>query len=309
MQTTSTNLQAYVGRFAPSPSGPLHFGSLVTALASFLDSRAHNGKWLVRIDDIDPPREQAGATDSILSALKQHGLDWDGDVLRQSTRTAAYKTAIDTLNIKNLSYPCACTRKQLDATHNIYNGQCRLHPPVSTHTALRVKLYDLPDPFEAINDTAYFIDAVQGAQQQNLAREVGDAIILRKDKLFAYQLAVAVDDSFQQITHVIRGYDLLDVTARQIRLIELFGHQPPIYGHTPVVISDNGKKLSKQNQAKAISNQEASKNLWRALAFLKQTPPQTLLSKSPHAIIEWAVAHWHLSSLHGLKAMPLNRHQ
>lgn len=293
----------YIGRFAPSPSGPLHFGSLVSALASYLDARHHHGQWLVRIDDIDPPREMPGAAQDILQTLEQHGLQWDGEVLWQSTRQEAYRQALTQLQATGLVYPCGCTRRDISASGGIYQGHCRTHPPIATQPqALRLKLYQLPAPFATLPDTVQFNDLLQGPQRQNLAQDVGDAVVRRKDGLFAYQLAVVVDDIAQGITHVIRGADLLPVTARQVRFFTLRHAQPPIYGHVPVALGQNGRKLSKQNHAPGLQHQAPGKNLWQALVFLGQNPPEALGRESPETILTWACHHWRRSALVGLAA-------
>ncbi|WP_049723828.1 tRNA glutamyl-Q(34) synthetase GluQRS [Gilvimarinus polysaccharolyticus] len=296
----------YIGRFAPSPSGPLHFGSLVSAVASYLDARHHNGRWLVRMDDIDPPREMPGAADDILKTLEQHGLEWDGEVLWQSTRTTAYRSALIQLQQTNLVYPCDCTRRDISNSGGVYNGHCRSHTPnPDTPLALRLKLYQLPTPFASLSDTIEFNDLLQGPQIQNLAQDVGDAVVMRKDGLFAYQLAVVLDDIAQGITHVIRGADLLPVTARQIRFFQLRDVTPPIYGHVPVVLGDDGRKLSKQNHAAALDKHLIRENLWQALAFLRQNPPEALSRESPATILSWGTRHWQRSALTGIAAQQL----
>lgn len=289
----------YVGRFAPSPSGPLHAGSLVSALASFLDARAAAGRWLVRMEDIDPPREEPGAAEKILDTLVAHGLEWDGEVLWQSQRTAAYLQALERLDSANLLYPCDCTRRQLAASGGIYNGHCRRHPPSSRPVALRLKLHDLPPAFAHLPDTVAFIDLIQGVQRQDVARDVGDAVVRRKDGLFAYQLAVVVDDAYSGITHIIRGCDLLAVTARQVRLFELLDSPVPEYGHVPLVTDTAGRKLSKQNHAPPLDNSRAGQNLWQALVFLGQNPPQTLRGAGVADILDWAVSHWRREGMQG----------
>lgn len=291
----------YIGRFAPSPTGPLHFGSLSCALASYLDARHNNGRWLVRIEDIDPPREVPGAADNILHTLEQHGLEWDDKVVWQSARSNVYREAIAQLQQAELIYPCSCTRRELNLVNGIYNGHCRTTPPAATKPlALRLKLYQLPAPFSQLDDTVCFDDLLQGRQTQDLAQEVGDAVIMRKDGLFAYQLAVVIDDIAQGITHVIRGADLLPVTARQIRLFQLCRAASPRYGHIPVALGDNGCKLSKQNHAPALNKHQARENLWRALTFLRQNPPKALGREPPATILAWACNHWQRSALSGI---------
>lgn len=289
----------YIGRFAPSPSGPLHFGSLVAALASFLDARQAGGRWLVRIDDIDPPRQMPGADDLILHTLEQHGLYWDETVLWQSSRSEAYLAQLEELASKDLIYPCTCTRQALRAMGGVYNGQCR-HRHISSDTpaALRLKLYDLPPPLDHLDDRVHFVDRIQGPQTQNLARDVGDAIVRRKDGLFGYQLAVVLDDLFQGITRVVRGADLLPVTARQIRFFEILQQPAPDYAHVPVA-TFAGRKLSKQNQAPALDNRLATQNLWQALVFLRQNPPAELRQGPVDTLLQWACKHWTPEALRG----------
>jgi len=299
---SSLNQSTYIGRFAPSPTGPLHFGSLVSALASYLDAHYHQGKWLVRMEDLDPPREQAGAAAAILQSLEDHGLYWDGTVAYQSQRLALYENYLTQLQRAGFIYPCNCTRQDLAAMGGIYNGRCRTRN-VDTHHphALRLKLYDLPIQTSQ-NDILVFDDLIQGKQQQNLRTDVGDQILKRKDGLFAYQLAVVVDDIEQQITHIIRGSDLLEVTARQIFLYQLLHATAPQFGHVTLAAHANGQKLSKQNFAPALHSADAGINLWRALAFLGQNPPQELFAASPAELLDWGKKHWQLTNIKGLSA-------
>ncbi|MDO3386103.1 tRNA glutamyl-Q(34) synthetase GluQRS [Gilvimarinus sp. SDUM040013] len=288
----------YTGRFAPSPSGPLHFGSLVAALASFLDARKSGGRWLIRIDDIDPPREMPGAGDLILHTLEQHGLTWDGDVLWQSSRSEAYLAHLEELTQLGLIYPCSCTRQHIKAMGGIYNGQCRQGAENKAELALRLKLYDLPGSLTSLPHQVRFIDSIQGEQVQDLALEVGDAVVRRKDGLFGYQLAVVLDDLHQGVTHIVRGADLLPVTARQIRFFEILHKSIPAYSHVPVA-AINGLKLSKQNHAPALNNADATINIWRALVFLRQNPPQELQRTSLTTLLTWAQTHWDKEVLKG----------
>ncbi len=275
----------YIGRFAPSPTGPLHFGSLVSALASFLDARSHRGQWLVRMEDLDPPRVQPGAADSILRDLEAHGLTWEGGVLHQSRRHAAYGEALARLRDTHRVYPCSCTRQRLQLCGGIYDGHCTRQPPSPKEaTALRLKV-------NAANPIT-FHDLFQGQQRQNLADEVGDFILRRKDGLFAYQLAVVVDDIYQGITHIIRGSDLLDSTPRQLWLYQCLEAKAPSYGHIPVALNRHGQKLSKQNLAPALEAHSASDNLCLALQFLQQSPPAILEGAPVHELVTWAVEHW-----------------
>lgn len=258
----------YTGRFAPSPTGPLHFGSLVAALASWLDARAAGGRWLVRIEDLDGPRVQPGAADDILRALERLGLGWDGAVEYQSRRTALYRSALERL--RSQTYWCGCTRREIADSSlglapdgaQIYPGTCRDGlPPGKAARALRVKVD---------NARVAFADRVQGSGEQYLARDVGDFVLYRADGQFAYQLAVVVDDADQGVTDVVRGADLIGSTARQIYLQHLLGYATPRYFHVPVVLNDAGEKLSKQTGAEALDLSAPQRELGRALAFLNQ---------------------------------------
>lgn len=259
----------YIGRFAPSPTGPLHFGSLVCALASYLDAKHHGGKWLLRIEDIDPPREQPGAADSIKRTLEAHGLLWDGEVRYQSQRSEAYWDCLNELKKLDLIYPCNCTRARLANLNGPYDGHCRRHPPAAGEAcALRLKVSDLPETFRSISNKIEFRDRVCGDQSEDMEKISGDFVIHRRDGLFAYQLAVVVDDIDQSITDVVRGDDLLDTTARQIFLYRILGKLPPSYAHIPVIKDAHGNKLSKQNRAPAVADAQPQKNLKAALSAL-----------------------------------------
>jgi glutamyl-Q tRNA(Asp) synthetase len=295
----------YIGRFAPSPTGLLHFGSLVSALASYLDAHHNGGQWLVRMEDIDPPREQPGAAAAILHSLEDHGLEWDGEVMYQSQRLNIYADHLAQLQANNLIYPCDCTRQALIAMGGIYNGHCRNRQiDITQPHSLRLKLYDLPSDTTALaeNEFLIFTDLLQGLQKQNLRINVGDQILRRKDGLFAYQLAVVVDDIAQQITHVIRGSDLLDVTARQILLFRLLQTPAPEFGHVTLATYANGQKLSKQNLAPPLQSVDAGANLWQALIFLGQSPPAQLYAAPPNELLEWGKQNWQLARIRGLNA-------
>ena len=295
----STEPSGYIGRFAPSPTGPLHFGSLVSALASYLDAKASGGQWLVRMEDLDPPREQAGAASAILRSLDEHGLHWDGDVIYQSQRNQAYQACLNALLQAGFAYPCTCSRQDLASMGGVYDGRCRTHLPAPGQIcALRLKLYDLPG--HSTQDLIQFDDLIQGTQMQNLRTAAGDQILKRRDGLYAYQLAVVVDDIAQGITHIIRGSDLLEVTGRQLFLFELLGAPLPQFGHVPLALQANGQKLSKQNHAKAIDSKLASRNLWRGLEFLGQNPPAVLADASTTECLDWALHHWQRQAVHGL---------
>lgn len=292
---TAPITDSYRGRFAPSPTGPLHFGSLIAALGSFLEARQHGGEWLVRIEDVDVQRARPGAADVILRALERHQLPWDGPVLRQSQRTEAYQAALRQLIDAGLVYPCVCTRRELaDCPRNDdgsprYPGYCRDHPP-HTNRATAIRLY--------VGDASLtFQDAIQGAHRQQLAREVGDFVIRRADGLFAYQLAVVVDDAAQGITHIVRGGDLLNSTARQIYLQQLLGFSTPQYAHLPIAVDDQGHKLSKHTGAPALDLVRPGPALWEALHFLGQSPPSDLRRAPPPMIMAWALTHWRFASV------------
>lgn len=282
---------SYIGRFAPSPTGPLHFGSLLSAVVSYLEARKQNGRWLVRIEDLDPPREQPGASDAILRCLEAHHLLWDDTVTYQSQRLGAYSDITDELVKRNLAYPCICSRKAIRSAGGIYPGTCRTRrlSPATIPAAIRLRV----DPsVSGCQSMVHFEDLIQGLQSQEVAKEVGDFIIQRKDSLYAYQLAVVVDDIMQEITHVIRGSDLLCSTARQIYLFHVLGVTPPEYGHIPIAVNNTGQKLSKQNNSRAIEEASASHNLFTVLQVLNHKPPNDLRKAPPKEIIQWAVTHW-----------------
>ncbi|WP_455384350.1 tRNA glutamyl-Q(34) synthetase GluQRS [Acidihalobacter prosperus] len=280
----------YRGRFAPSPTGPLHFGSLIAALGSFLCARRSAGEWLLRVDNIDPPREVAGAADDILRALERHGLEWDGPVLFQSRRGEAYDAALERLRAEGWLYECSCTRSEI-ASHGrhgpygiIYPGTCRDGARSSRRQrSLRVLTHNRPIRFE---------DLLQGPQEQCLQETSGDFVVRRADGLYAYQLAVVVDDDAQGITDIVRGADLLDSTPRQIHLQQLLGLSTPHYLHLPVATNEHGEKLSKQTHAAPLEEHDPSDNLWRALAFLGQDPPPGLRRATPREVLAWALQEW-----------------
>ena len=289
------NSAPYVGRFAPSPTGPLHFGSLVAAVASWLDARAVGGRWLLRMEDLDLPRCEPGAADTIPRQLEAYGLHWDGAVLVQSQRDDAYAAALKELKESGALYPCACTRSQLaQAPRNhegeiLYPGTCRNGLPAgAVARAWRVRVPDV---------NARFHDRIHGDLQQNLAHDVGDFIVKRADGLFAYQLAVVVDDAFQGVTHVVRGADLLWNTPRQIYLQSLLGLPTPVYAHVPLITNAAGQKLSKQTRAPALPEAERTAVMARALATLGHPPPAELAGNEPAEQLAWAVAHWQIENV------------
>ncbi|MBL8251271.1 MAG: tRNA glutamyl-Q(34) synthetase GluQRS [Candidatus Competibacter sp.] len=295
MVATVDRAALWRGRFAPSPTGPLHFGSLIAALGSFLDARHRGGEWLVRIEDIDRQRTRPGAADAILRTLERHGLQWDGPVLRQSQRTAAYREALTRLLDAGLAYPCTCSRRELATCPRagdggpIYPGTCRLHPRHPERpSAIRLRV---------AGERVTFQDAVQGEGRQDLTAEVGDFVIRRADGAFAYQLAVVVDDAAQGITHVVRGADLLESTARQIYLQRLLELPTPDYAHLPVALDRLGCKLSKQTGASPIDRSDPSSALWDALRFLGQHPSPDLRREPPATVLAWALEHWRLANV------------
>ena len=281
----------YRGRFAPSPTGPLHFGSLIAAVGSYLDARANRGAWLVRIEDLDRPREAEGAADTILRTLEAYGFEWDEAVVRQSLRGPAYAAALERLQRDGRVFPCACTRQEIadsslgGAREPVYPGTCRNGLPAGRPArAIRARVDEEPIEFD---------DRVQGRIEQSLAREVGDFIVRRADGLYAYQLAVVVDDFEQGVTDVVRGADLLASTPRQILLQRRLSYPTPRYAHLPVAVNRNGEKLSKQTLAAPLSAAEAPRQLWKALRFLGQSPTKELDRASLSQVWAWARAHWY----------------
>jgi glutamyl-Q tRNA(Asp) synthetase len=280
----------YRGRFAPSPTGPLHFGSLVAAVGSYLQARAHGGEWWVRIEDIDPPRTVAGAADDILRSLERLGMHWDGAVLYQSLRTEAYNAAIEKLRSAGALYACGCSRSEIEDSSlrgvegPIYPGTCRAGlAPGRTARALRVRTEGARTRFE---------DRWQGAIESDIERAFGDFVVRRADGLFAYQLAVVVDDAALGVTEVVRGADLLLSTPRQLHLQHLLGLPTPRYGHLPVAVNAQGAKLSKQTGAKPLADEPALPLLRRALVFLGQSAPAELEQGELASFWRYAIAYW-----------------
>ncbi len=277
------NAPAYIGRFAPTPSGYLHFGSLVAALASYLDARAVGGRWLLRMEDLDPPREVPGAQDAILRTLESYGLEWDAQVVRQSSRHGEYQALIERLLEQGRAYACTCSRKQLEAYGGVYPGFCRDagHSPQGAAIRLRVP------------ERSYgFVDRVQGQYSQQLAREVGDFVIRRRDGYYAYQLAVVLDDAWQGVSDVVRGADLLDSTPRQLYLQELLGFATPRYLHVPLIIQPDGHKLGKSYRSPPLPADRAAPLLVRALHALGQPVPAALEQARPAELLAWASQNW-----------------
>lgn len=279
---------SYVGRFAPTPSGYLHFGSLVAAVASYLDARAVGGRWLVRMEDLDPPREVPGAQQAILETLERYGFEWDGAVERQSERFPAYAAVVEQLLCSGLAYACTCSRKQLEGFAGIYPGFCRDAGHAREDAAIRLRVPELE---------YRFVDRVQGEVRQHLGREVGDFVIQRRDGFYAYQLAVVLDDAWQGITDIVRGADLLDNTPRQLYLQELLGIAAPRYLHVPLIIQPDGHKLGKSYRSPPLEAAQASPLLVRALKALGQNPPAGLAQGAPGDVLTWGIRHWNADAI------------
>ncbi|WP_308073246.1 tRNA glutamyl-Q(34) synthetase GluQRS [Neisseria polysaccharea] len=286
----------YTGRFAPSPTGLLHIGSLLTAVASYADARSNGGKWLVRMEDLDPPREMSGAASHILHTLEAFGFEWDGEVAYQSRRYALYEETLCRLKTAGLVYPCHCSRKDWQAGARrgadgfVYNGRCR-HPgqrPAlqGKHPAWRIRV-----PDRVIG----FSDGIVGGYAQNLARDIGDFVLLRADGYWAYQLAVVADDAEQGVTHIVRGQDLLVSTPRQIYLQQCLGVPTPRYAHLPLLTNAQGQKWSKQTLAPALDLNRREQLLRQVFRYLKL--PDAPETDRPAELLDWAVAHWDMDKV------------
>jgi glutamyl-Q tRNA(Asp) synthetase len=299
----------YRGRFAPSPTGPLHFGSLVAAVGSYLDAKHHHGTWLVRMEDLDTPRCSSESAKDILRTLATFGLISDEPVLYQSRRTDAYEGALRQLQNSGAVYPCCCTRKEIadSALHGIeglvYPGTCR--DGVTAKREARAWRTRTNVEKQSVAGEITFNDTLQGLNTQNLESQIGDFVVKRADGIFAYQLAVVVDDAFQNITHVVRGADLLASTARQIHLQHLLGLTTPVYMHLPVAVNDLGEKLSKHTLATPVDTAQAVATLISVLDFLQQRPPAGLFIVSVKAVLGWAIQNWDATKLLGVKTNPL----
>jgi len=299
----TNSLTNYRGRFAPSPSGPLHKGSLVAAVASYLEAKKHNGQWLIRMEDVDESRNAKGAADEILRSLEAYGFEWDGEVFYQTQRKQAYSDALQQLNDQKLIYPCTCSRKDLKTLAD--SGQLKsgplgyIYPGIcidKTFETNSTKNYSTR--IKTTTTTISFEDSLQGNYSQQLDTESGDFIIQRRDGLFAYQLAVVVDDAFQNITHVVRGIDLIDSTPRQIYLQQCLNLPPLKYTHLPVILNSRGEKLSKQTGAEGIGTTANIPLILECLDFLGQTPPAELKTETLPTVWEWARTHWQLQTEH-----------
>lgn len=294
MQQGAIERIAYRGRFAPTPSGPLHLGSLLTAVASYLQARKQQGRWLLRIDDLDSPRNVEGAAAQILEQLEAHALHWDETPRYQSQHIAEYRVALQRLRQRGLVYACRCTRTQLaqrstaGPDDRVYAGTCRNLQLADEQHALRLRIAPGPMCFD---------DAAHGQVCRELATEVGDFVLLRADGLLAYQLACAVDEDAQGITEVVRGADLLGSTFRQLYVQQQLGLKPAQYRHLPVLVNSKGSKLSKQNHAAAITHAHAKRNLWQCLDLLGQHPPAGLAQAPPAIQLQWACEHWRVEAI------------
>ncbi|HGO7593814.1 TPA: tRNA glutamyl-Q(34) synthetase GluQRS [Neisseria meningitidis] len=286
----------YTGRFAPSPTGLLHIGSLLTAAASYADARSNGGKWLVRMEDLDPPREMPGAASHILHTLEAFGFEWDGEVAYQSHRYALYEETLCRLQTAGLVYPCHCSRKDWQAGARrgadgfVYNGRCR-HPgqrpaPQGKQPAWRIRVPDRDIGFS---------DGIVGGYAQNLARDIGDFVLLRADGYWAYQLAVVADDAEQGVTHIVRGQDLLVSTPRQIYLQQCLGVPTPQYAHLPLLTNAQGQKWSKQTLAPALDLNRREQLLRQVFRYLKL--PEAPETDRPAELLDWAVAHWDMDKV------------
>lgn len=291
-QTLTSDI--YIGRFAPSPTGPLHFGSLLAATASFLDARAHQGKWLLRMEDLDKPREVAGAADDILRTLTAFGFQWDGKVVYQSQQIQRYQAILEDLQQQQLVYPCGCSRREIADIAKagsdgwIYPGTCRNGLQDKPARSWRLLVPEVAVSVE---------DKIQSTIQQHLSRDVGDFILRRADGIFAYQMAVVADDAWQGVTHIVRGADLLESTPRQVLLQRYLNYPEPSYAHLPVATDHDGRKLSKQNRAEPVRVEENGRVLCEVFSLLGLQPPTDLASATLADIWAWAIQHWQINKV------------
>jgi len=297
LATTPRN--PYRGRFAPTPTGPLHFGSLVAATASYLCARQAGGSWLVRIEDLDPPREIPGSRDQILVALERLGFEWNESIVRQSERGELYEAALQRLLASRDAFPCSCSRTEIAAAGATSDDGDELRYPGWCRDGIRAPGRPLAIRFRTPAGPVAFEDELQGPVSCDVAAQVGDLVIRRRDGWFAYQLAVVIDDAAQGITSVVRGADLLNSTPRQLLLQRALGLPTPAYAHMPVATDRNGVKLSKSAGAAALDLAHPGDELWRALLFLRQNPPPELRHAKPADLWSWAIVHWTPAPLRG----------
>ena len=288
----------YKGRFAPSPTGPVHYGTLIAAVGSYLQAKKNNGEWLIRMEDVDTTRKIEGSDVDILNTLEAFGFEWHGEIIYQSKQTELYEQALEQLISQSMVFPCLCSRKQLaESNSEIYPGNCRgRHLPEKNEHALRVV---------AKNITIKFNDAVMAKQSQNIEQQCGDFVIKRRDGLFAYQLAVVVDDALQGISEIVRGADLLDCTPRQIYLQQLLNYPTPAYCHLPLAVDSAGNKISKSEGASKINIKLKEKQLVCVLDFLGQQPPVDLAESNIKDIWVWAIKHWQIKLVPQCKTIPV----
>jgi len=281
----------YRGRFAPSPTGPLHFGSLIAAVGSYLEAKSHNGEWLVRMEDLDPPRSMPGADQAIIKTLDAYGFEWHGEIAFQSQRFELYTEALEQLRKQGQVYNCDCSRKAIIQRCGqgqygaIYDGHCRSIDQQEGATRIQVQ------------GRIQYADRLQGDIKQDLEKDIGDFHLLRRDGFYAYHIGVVVDDALQGITDIVRGFDLLDSTPRQIYLQQQLGYVTPSYAHLPLALKPDGQKLSKQNLATALDDDNSVPALWEALAFLGQQPPLELQRESLEELWSWATENWNFRSI------------
>ena len=281
----------YIGRFAPTPSGPLHFGSLIAATASYLDAKSQHGRWLLRIDDLDTPRVVNDATSQIITQLEAYGFEWDDAILYQSQANTRYQQALDQLIEQGNAFYCQCSRKQVFARQpdGLYDGHCREQQLAGepAHSAR----FKVPNQNLSINDL------IQGRVQLNPQDAIGDFVLKRSDGYFGYHLACALDDLYQQVTHVIRGYDLLSSSFAQSLISQALAQSQPQYGHHPVAVTHQQVKYSKSAHSPAIAPEQAETNLVAVLKFLNQNPPQALEQASIAEIWHWAIRNWNIQAI------------
>ena len=304
MNAQSISGTPYTGRFAPSPSGPLHFGSLAAALGSYLEAKAASGRWLLRMEDLDTPRNLPGAAEDILATLETYGFQWDGEVAWQSRRLPLYREALALLQGEGLAFACGCTRREIGDSRTSHVPGTEIRYPGTCRNGLTPGRQVRSWRFRVDECEVAFLDRVQGNIVQDVAAVVGDFVLLRADGINAYQLAVVVDDAEQGVNRVVRGADLLDSTPRQILLQRAIGLMQPDYAHLPVAANIAGEKLSKQTKAKALAGLRPQTVLTTALAFLGQEAPSGLAEASLDEFWRWAIRHWDISRVPGRRSLP-----